>query len=172
MRARNLDGIAKVTRMAGQEEVLVMDARGKEVRINFAQITEIHTIRHIKRTKRQKTTGKTAEEVVEVVTLAPMIPLIATLPFLRAMGLDGGKNAEDNGKARLAYGGLSKNDLVTHIGAPMEKYHCADVYGGHEVWIYRKGQVLRGGRALFIKLADEKVYVTSHHTTFLICTTS
>ena len=35
IRARNLDGIAKVTRMPGQEEVLVTDAQDKEVRINY-----------------------------------------------------------------------------------------------------------------------------------------
>jgi len=163
----NLGGFAKVTRMAGQEGVFVADAHGEEVRINFAQITEIQTIRHIKRTPRQKTPGETAAEVGEVAEYAPLIPVaIATLPFLRAMGLDAGKNDEDKGKATLAYGGMSKNDLITHIGDPMERYHCADKYGGHEVWIYRKDQVLRGGRALFIGLADGKVYHTSHDTTF------
>ena len=167
VRAQNLDGIVKVTRMAGQEDVFVADARGEEVRINFAQITEIQTIRHIKRTPRQKTPGETAEEVGEVVELAPLIPVaIATLPFLGAMGLDAGENDEDNGKASLAYGSMSKNDLINHIGAPMEKYHCKDKYGGHEVWIYRKDKILRGGRSLFIQLSDEKVYHTSHDTTF------
>jgi len=167
VKSRNQDGVAKVTRMAGQEDVFVQDARGEEVRLNFAQITEIQTIRYIRRTPRQKTPGETAEEVGETVELAPMIPVaIATLPFLSAMGLDTGKNDEDKGKAALAYGSMTKNDLITHIGDPVERYHCEDKYGGHEVWIYRKGQVLRGGRVLFIGLADGKVYYTSHNTNF------
>lgn len=167
VRARNLEGIAKVTRLAGQEELLVKDAKGKEVKINFAQITEIHTIRHVKNTKRQKTLGETAEEVGEAVELAPLIPVaVATLPFLSAMGLNEGKNAEDTGKAALAYGGISKNDLITHIGNPLERYHCESEYGGHEVWIYKKGQVLSGGRALFIHSTSGKVYHTSEDTNF------
>ena len=167
VKSRNQDGVAKVTRMAGQEDVFVQDARGKEVRLNFAQITEIQTIRYIRITPRQQTPGETAEEVGEAVELAPMIPVaIATLPFLSAMGLDAGENDEDKGKAALAYGGMSKNDLITYIGDPVERYHCEDKYGGHEVWIYRKGQVLRGGRVLFIGLADGKVYYTSYNTNF------
>ena len=167
VKSRNQDGVGKVKRMAGQENVIVQDARGEEVRLNFAQITEIQAIRYIRRTPRQKTPDETAEEVGEAVELAPMIPVaIATLPFLSAMGLDAGKNDEDKGKAALAYGGMSKNDLITHIGDPVERYHCEDKYGGHEVWTYRKGQVLRGGRVLFIGLADGKVYHTSYNTNF------
>lgn len=167
VRARNLDEISKVTRLEGQEDIYVADAHGKEVKINLAQITEIQSIRQIKIVPRQKTTAEVADELGEGALYAPLVPVaIAVLPLLRAMGLDAGKNDADKGKARLAYDGMSKNDLIANIGEPIEKYHCKDEYGGQEVWIYKKGQVLRGGRALFIHLGDGKVYHTSHDTTF------
>jgi len=167
VRARNLDGLAKVTRMAGEEEVFVADPHGEEVRINLAQITEIRTVRYIKVTPRHKTTGEKAEEAVVFLEYAPFIPVaIATWPILRVSGLDAGKNAEDTGKASMAYGGMSKEDLITYIGEPMEEYYCEGKHGDEEIWIYEKSQVLRGGRALFINLDDGVVYHTSHNTTF------
>lgn len=167
VKSQHQGGVAKVTRMAGQEDVFVQDERGVEVKLNFSQITEIHTVRYIRRVPIRKTSDKKAEEVGEAVQLAPMIPVaVATLPLLSAMGLDARKNDEDTAKAVLAYGGMSKKDLISLIGSPVERYQCEDKYGGHEVWVYTKGQVLRGGRALFIGQADEKVYYASHNTRF------
>jgi len=167
VKARNLDKISKVTHLEGQENIYVRDADGNEVKINIAQITEIQSIRQIKITPRKKTTGEAAADLGEGALYAPTVPVaIATLPFLSAMGLNAGKNDEDKGKAQLAYGGMSKDELTTYIGEPDEKYHCKNKYGGNEVWVYKKGQVLRGGRALFIGLNDGKVYHTSHNTTF------
>ena len=145
----------------GQEDVIVADTQGQEVKIKIAQITEIQSIRQIKVEPREKTTKENAEEADEALIYAPLIPVaIALWPFLRAMGLDAGKNDEDKEKAMRAYGGMSKEDLITYLGEPIEKYHCDDKYGGQEVWVYKKDQVLRGGRALFIRLAEGKVYHT------------
>ncbi|MBN2332422.1 MAG: hypothetical protein JXO49_12610 [Deltaproteobacteria bacterium] len=167
VRAQNLDGIAEVKQIAGSEDVIVTDLQGQEVRVKIAQITEIQSRRQIRVMPKGKTTDEAAEEAAEALTYAPLIPIaIATWPFLRASGLDEGKNADDKEKALIAYGGMSKEELIKHLGDPMEKYYCKDNYGDEEVWIYNKDQVLRGGRALFIRSADEMVYYTSHNTTF------
>lgn len=165
--SRKLDGKAKVKRLAGQEGVYVVDVRGQQVKINVDQITGIQSLREIKNTPHKKTTDKTAEELSEAALYAPLVPVaIISWPFLKAMGLDAGKNAEDGEKAQLAYGGMSRDDLATYVGEPLEKYHCKSKYGSNEVWIYQNDHVLRGGRALFINLEDGKVYHTSHDTTF------
>lgn len=167
VRAQNLDGISEVKQVADPEDVIVKDAHGQEVKVKIAQITEIQSIRWIKVKPKGKTTGEAAEESAEALSYAPLIPVaIATWPFLRAAGLDAGKNADDKGKAFMAYGGMSKEDLITRIGDPMEKYYCEGKNGDYEVWIYKKDQVLRGGRALFIRSEDGMVYHTSHNTTF------
>ena len=169
VRSKSLDGPAEIKRMTGQEGVIVTDTHGQEVRIKIAQITEIERIRRFKVESRKKTMGEKAGEAGEVLTYAPLIPVaITSWPFLRASGLDAGKNDDDNEKAKLAYGGMSKEDLVTYVGEPKEQYYCREVKGtgGKEVWVYEKDKVLRGGMAMFIDLDEGVVYHTSHHTTF------
>lgn len=163
IRSSSLNGPAEVHHVSGQEDVIVIDEQGKEVRLRLADITEIKRIRRFKVVPHKSK----AEAAGEVLIYAPLIPVaIATWPFLRAMGLDAEKNSDDDEKAQLAYGGMSKEDLMTYVGGPLEKYHCDDKSGGHEVWVYKKDQVLRGGRALFINVADGKVYAASFDTTF------
>lgn len=165
--ARSLDGTWRVVRLAGPDEVYVAKAGGKEARINLAQITRIETTRQIKITPRRKTTGTVASNLGEAAPYVPLIPFaLGTWPLLRATGLDAGKNAQDKGKAQLAYQGMSKSELIRYLGEPMEKYLCEDESRDNEVWIYRKNQVLRGGRALFIDSDSGKVYYTSYNTSF------
>ena len=128
----------------------------------------------IRRIKTPADSGKkngsgTADAVGETMIYAPLVPVaIGTLPFLRAMDLDAGKNDQDEEKARLVYEGMSKNDLIKNIGEPKEKYHCEAKNGSgiEEIWVYNKGEVLRGGRALFIDLGKGVVYYNSYDTTF------
>lgn len=167
IKAQNLDGIAEVKRISGRDNAIVTDAHGQELQIRIAEITEIQTIRHIKIRPREKTSGNTAEAVGEGLIYAPLIPVaIATWPLLRAMGLDANKNAEDKEKAMMAYGGMSKEDLIAYIGKPKEKYYCKGEHGDQEIWIYEKSKILRGGRSLFINLDDGMVYYTSQDTNF------
>ena len=113
VRAQNLKGIVRVKRLEGLEDIYVQDANGKEATVNLSQITEIQTIRQIKKTPRKKTAGERAGEIAEGALYAPLIPIaIVTLPFLKVMGLDAGKNAADDNKAELAYGGLTKSELI------------------------------------------------------------
>jgi hypothetical protein len=165
VRARGLDGVAEVKRIAAQGEVIVIDANDKQQeKIKIAQITQIQRIRKIKVAPAQNKTGSVAEGLVYL----PLIPFaIVSRPFLGVMGLDANKNSTDAAKAMLAYGGMSKKELITYIGEPVEKYFCKSKQKSNiEIWVYDKSQVLRGGRTLFINLADDKVYHTSADTTF------
>jgi len=167
VKAPGLDGFREVKYPPGQEDVVVTDGQGQDVRIKIDKITEIQSIRQLKREPREKRAKGDREEIGYLLIYAPLIPVaIVTWPLLRVMGLDAVKNAEDKEKAERAYGGMSRQDLITYVGEPVEKYHCYDKYGGHEVWIYGKDQVLRGGRSLFISLTEGDVYHTSHDTTF------
>lgn len=165
VRARNLNGVAKVERIAGGEDVIVTGENdGKEVKIKISQITEIRRIRKIKVAPNRNKTGNVAEGLIYL----PLIPFaIASRPFFRAMGLDAEKDSIDAGKAMLAYGGMSKKDLETYVGEPVEKYYCKSKQKDNfEIWVYDKEKVLRGGRTLFIDLATGKVDHTSVDTTF------
>ncbi|MDW7772233.1 MAG: hypothetical protein SCH71_05010 [Desulfobulbaceae bacterium] len=175
VRSTSLDGPAEVNRLDGQEDVIVTNRYGQEVQIKIAQITEIKRIRRLKVVPRKKSIGEETTEAGEVLTgtgevliYASLVPVaIAMWPFFRAIGLDEGKNDDDKEKASLAYGGMSKEDLVMYVGEPKEKY-CREVKesGRDEVWVYEKDKVLRGGRALFISGDKGVVYHTSHNTTF------
>ncbi len=172
--ASSVDGPAVVTGFEGQKRVIVMDKHGKEIELMTTEVTKIERIRRISRPENSAKKGKsnTAAAVAETVFYAPMIPAAIVLwPFLRASGLDAGKNAEDNLKARLIYKGMSKNDLLTYIGEPMEKYLCIPKEQNNwskekEVWVYGKDKVLRGGRSLFIDLNKGEVDHNSYHTSF------
>ena len=167
VRAQDLEGVAEVKRIAGQEDVIVADPHGQEVKIKIAQITRIQSIRRIKVKPYKETTSDVAEASAEFLIYAPLIPIaIASRPFLGAMGIDQQKISDDEGKAMMAYGGMSKKDLITYVGEPAEEYYCESKQGGFEIWVYEKAQVLRGGRALFIDLDDDAVYNTSVNTTF------
>jgi hypothetical protein len=169
--AKGLDGAAEVKGFVGQEYVIVTDLDAKEVKIKIADIIEIERIRKMKTpaNSRDKKGSSTADAVGETLIYTPLIPVaIGTWPFLRAMGLDAKKNDEDEEKARLIYEGMSKKDLILNIGEPKEKYHCEakNARGDEEIWVYEKGQVLRGGRTLFIDLDKGVVYHNSYNTTF------
>lgn len=166
VRVWSAHGITEVKGFEGQDYVIVTDERqGKEVKLAISEIVEIERIRRMKSTVTSagKHQGNTAEAIGETLIYAPFIPLVTVRPLFGAMGLDEEKNSEDGEKASLAYEGMSKEDLRTYIGEPKEKYHCKAKDGSvaNEVWIYREDQVLRGGRSLFIRLDDEKVYHTS-----------
>ena len=171
VRAESLDGAAEVKGFVGQKYVIVTDMDEKEVKIRIADITEIERIRKIQtptNSREEKGSGA-ADAIGETLIYAPLVPVaIGTWPFLRAMGLDAKKNAEDKEKARLIYEGMSKKDLMLNIGEPKEKYHCEgkNGSGAEEIWVYEKGQVLRGGRSLFINLNKGVVYYNSYDTTF------
>lgn len=167
VRAQNLDGIGEVKQIAGPEDVIITDAYGQEVKIKIAEITEIQTIRKLMIIPRQKSAGETAAETAELLSYVPLIPVaIVSWPFLRVLGLDEVKNEADRGKASLAYKGMSKGELITYIGEPKEKYYCETEYGPEEIWIYKKSQVLRGGRDLFIHVDNGLVYHTSEDSFF------
>lgn len=156
-----------VERLSGKDHVIVKNADGKELRVKLASITGIQTVRWIKVSPEASKKGTAGAGAVEALSYAPIIPIaIATWPVLRALGLDAGKNAADTGKALMAYGGMSKKQLVEYIGKPLEKFYCKSKHGGYEIWIYKKEQVLRGGRAIFVSLAKDSVYHTSYDTTF------
>lgn len=165
--ARNLAGTARVIRLAGTNAVYVAQTDRRPVKISLARITQIETLRRIRITPRQRTTGAAARSLGEAAPYVPLIPFaLTTWPLLRATGLDAAKNDADKGKAQLAYGGMSKSELIRQIGEPVERYLCKGKSRDNEVWIYGKGQVLRGGRALFIDSVSGKVYYTSYNTTF------
>jgi hypothetical protein len=169
--ATSIDGPAVVKGFEGQKYVIVTDKRGKEIKLATSEITKIERVRRIKRPDNSPNKGEsnTAEAVAETLVYAPLVPIaIATWPVLRTSGLDAGKNAEDNRKARLVYEGMSKEDLRAYVGEPKEKYHCEakDSSGDYEVWVYEKNQVLRGGRALFIDLEKGEIYHNSYHISF------
>jgi CRISPR/Cas system CMR subunit Cmr4 (Cas7 group RAMP superfamily) len=169
--ARSIDRTAVVKGFEGQNYVIVTDKRGQEIRLSISEITEVERIRRIKRSDTSSKNGEsnTAEAVGETLIYAPLVPVaIAMWPALRASGLDAGKNAEDNRKARLVYEGMSKEALKTYVGEPKEKYYC-EAKGrskAHEVWVFEEDKVLRGGRALFVDLESDKVYHNSYHISF------
>ena len=171
VKVRSIDGIAVVKGIEGLKYVIVTNQRKQEIRLAIGEITEIKRIREIKRSETFQKLGKsnTTEVVGETLIYAPLIPVaVAMWPALRVSGLDAGKNAEDNRKARLVYEGMSKEDLKTYVGEPKEQYHCeakgrSDAY---EVWVFEKNRVLRSGGALFIDLESEKVYHNSYNTSF------
>ena len=144
---------------------------GKEIKLKIKDIAEIERIRRIIRpdTTIKKRESKSTETIGETLIYAPLAPVaIATLPALRATGLDAGKNAQDKEKARLVYEGMSREELKIYVGEPKEKYYC-EAKGrrkANEVWVYEDDKVLRGGRALFIDLERDKVYYNSYHTSF------
>lgn len=165
--ARGLDGVGRVMRLAGPDQVYVRETDGKQVKVDLARITRIGLVRQIKIIPHRETSGAAARHLGESASYVPLIPFaMTTWPLLRAFGLDAGKNAEDKGKAQLAYKGMSKAQLVASLGEPVEKYVCKNKFRDNQVWLYRTDQVLRGGRALFIDSASGKVYYTSHNTTF------
>jgi hypothetical protein len=165
VKAGSLQGPATVKSLDGQGYVILNDDHnGKEVKLPLSEIVEIERIRRTKKSK-DGYHGSTGEAVGEALIYAPLIPVaVVSWPFLRVMGLDAVKNSEDDKKALLVYGGMSKEDLRTYIGEPKEKYYCEakGKSGAYEIWVYRKDQVLRGGRSLFIGLGKEKVYFTSY----------
>jgi CRISPR/Cas system CMR subunit Cmr4 (Cas7 group RAMP superfamily) len=171
VKARSIDGRAVVKGFEGQKHVIMTDKHGQEIRLPFSEITEIERIRRIKRPETTAKKGGTndAEAFAEALIYAPLVPIaIAMWPALRASGLDAKKNDEDELKARLVYEGMSKEDLITYVGEPKEKYYC-EVEGkstAHEVWVFEKDKVLRGGRALFIDLGSNRVYHNSYNTAF------
>lgn len=170
----SVDGPAVVKGFEGKKRVIVMDKHGKEIELMTTEVMKIERIRRILRPDDSAKKGKsnTAGAVADTVFYAPMVPTAIVLwPFLRASGLDAGKNAEDKLKARLVYEGMSKSDLLKYIGEPMEKYLCIPKEQNRwskeeEVWVYRKDQVLRGGRSLFINLDKGEVYYNSYDTSF------
>jgi hypothetical protein len=112
---------------------------------------------------------------VEMVTTLPLA--LVALPLwgvFRVLGEDPAKNQEDESKARFVYEGMSKNDLLTYIGQPKEKYMCipkgqyqlSKEEAHTEVWVYRKDQVLRGGRALVIGSGRGEVLENSYDPSF------
>jgi CRISPR/Cas system CMR subunit Cmr4 (Cas7 group RAMP superfamily) len=169
--ARSIDGRAVVEGFEGQKHVIVTDKHGQEIRLPFSEITEVERIRRIKRpdTTAKKGDTNNAEAIAETLIYAPLVPVaIAMWPALRASGLDAKKNDEDELKARLVYEDMSKEDLITCVGKPKEKYYC-EAEGkstAHEVWVYEKDKVLRGGRALFIDPGSNRVYHNSYNTSF------
>jgi hypothetical protein len=173
--AKGISEPAEVKGCEGQKYVIVRDERNKkEMKLPINDITEIEHIWRYKKSNSfgSKYKGNTAGAVAETAFYAPMVPVsIAMWPVLRISGLDAKKNAEDNSKARLVYEGISKNDLLTYIGKPTEKYLCSPKEQNRwskkeEVWVYRKDQVLRGGRSLFIDLDNGQVYYNSYDTSF------
>ena len=84
------------------------------------------------------------------------------------MGLDEHKNSKDEVKAMRAYGGMTKEDLIKHVGQPKEKF-LDEMRSGDpvEIWVYGADKVLRGGRVLYITLPEGRVYYTSIYTMWL-----
>jgi hypothetical protein len=169
--ASSIDGPAVVKGYEGLKYVIVTDKRGKEIKLAISEITKIERVRRIKKPDNSPEKGEsnTTEAAAEILIYAPLVPVaIATWPVLRTLGLDAGKNAEDNWKARLVYEGMSKEDLRVYVGEPKEKYYCEakDRSGDYEIWVYEKDQVLRGGRALFINFDKGEIYHNSYHTSF------
>ncbi len=167
--AEGTDGWAAVRRLEGDDAVRVVDAQGREASVALAEITTIRRVRRLWQGPREKTGEEKAAEAIEALEYAPLVPLaILSWPILSATGLDAQKNADDEEKAELAYGGLSRKELLAHVGQPREKYFCREVKGvtGIEIWVYDDQKVLRGGRAMFIDLRDGAVYSTSVDTKF------
>ena len=173
--AKGISGPAEVKDCEGQQYVIVRNERNKkEMKLPINDISEIEHIWRFKNSNNfgNKYKGNTTGAVAETVFYAPMVPVaIAMSPVLRVSGLDAKKNAEDKSKAQLVYEGISKNDLLTYIGEPKEKYLCSPKEKNRwskkeEVWVYRKDQVLRGGRSLFIDLDNGQVYYSSYDTSF------
>jgi len=167
--AEGIEGWAAVRRLEGDDAVRVVDAQGREGSVALAQITTIRRVRRLWQGPREKTGEEKAAEAIEVLEYAPLVPLaILSWPILSATGLDAQKNADDEEKAELAYGGLSREQLLAHVGQPREQYFCREVKGGTgiEIWVYDDQKVLRGGRAMFISLRDGDVYSTSVDTKF------
>ena len=159
IKAQNIDGIAEVKQLVSPDDVIAIDEHGKETKVKLAQIMEIQTTRWVWIERGGETIGKAAEASAEALLYAPLVPLaIAGWPFWRSAGFA----TDDSGKAMLAYEGMTKEDLVTYIGNPVEIYHCNDEYGGHEIWVYKEDKVLRGGRALFISSNKGKVFHASN----------
>jgi hypothetical protein len=158
-----------------RESVIVYGVDGKETEIVFSAITDLQVF------KKQQTANQTVSHKVsnvsgaaEGLVYAPLLPVaIGTWPLLRAMGLDQSKNESDNARARLIYHGLSRQDLLSGVGIPREKYSCIQKLNlrekrdiAHEIWVYDESLVLRGGRTLFIDQGTGIVSHNSFHTTF------
>ncbi len=166
IRTATLNRAVPIEALTPGADAVLATVDGATQRIPIARITEIQSIRAI-RTAAPRDQGSDTEGIGEALILAPLIPLaVVSFPLLRAMELDAGKNAADNGKALQAYGQLSKQELLHHLGPPAQQYACDDRDGGHDVWVYPPEQVLRGARALFIHRSDGRVYYTSYNTTF------
>lgn len=167
VKARKLDGTARVRGLSGPREVDVTDAHGREMKIAISGITDIRTTRSVRVVPRHEASGQSAQALGVFALYAPLIPVAAaTGPLLGAMGLDARRNARDNEKASVAYVGLSRAALIRNLGEPRERYRCDGRSGSGEVWIYDPKRVLRGGRALFIASDKGVVYHTSHNTSF------
>ncbi|RMF24645.1 MAG: hypothetical protein D6760_02890, partial [Deltaproteobacteria bacterium] len=109
------------------------------------------------------------EGAAEVAVYAPFLPLVAARPVFGLMGLDEGKNADDEEKAALAYEGMTKDELLAYVGEPKERYRCESLAGAarpKEVWVYENDKVIRGARAMFLELPQGVVYHTSEDTSF------
>ena len=173
--AKSIDGAAVIKGFEGQKNIIVTTKSGEEIRLPTSDITKIKRIWKIKRENTTAIKGEsidaasTGEALGYMLIYAPLIPVaIAIWPFFHAVGWDDHQNVEDDRKAILVYRGMSMEDLKIYIGEPKEKYYCEPKAKSKasEIWVYEKDKVLRGGRALFIDLESNKVYHSSHHTSF------
>lgn len=176
VRVAGHDGPLEVKEFKNRDSATVYAADGKEVHINFTDITELSIFRKPKTPEpAAPPKGASPSDIAfTALVYAPIVPVaIGTWPLLRAMGLDGSKNSEDEAKARLVYTGMSREDLLESVGKPREKYSCILKLNLKdrsdpplEIWVYDDEKVLRGGRTLLIYLDRGTVSDNSFHTTF------
>lgn len=169
IRASGLPRAMEVRRLEGREYLIAADvAQGKEVRVAVRDITGIERIRRFDQSVASsgKTAGSTGTAIGETLIYAPLIPVaIVSRPFLRAMGLDEEKNSNEREKALLVYGGMTRDVLKASLGEPVQRHLCSgdDPQKKIEIWSYREGQVLSGGRFLFLDTDKGAVFFASFH---------
>jgi len=179
VRAKGINGPAEVQRILGDESVVVRLSSNQEVTISYNEITEIEriVIKDIpmpssghQRTKK--------EEVADTLVLLPFIPLAPVMwpLYIAAGGPDRARrskiDAVNRWKATLVYGGMSKDELILHVGEPREMYRCeaSDWDGASDLWIYGDDQVLPGARSMQIRIDSGRVFDFSRPPSNWKCT--
>ena len=161
VKAPPYSGPLTVQRSDDDEHVVIANAKGAVSRLAIREISEIYRVYHLKQQASQSTPNNTEEAVGETLIYAPLIPVaVVSWPVLSSMGLDEHRNSEDREKALLLYQGMTRSELETVQGKPVEKYNCLRQSGkgtSYELWGYDKNKVIRSARYLFINLNDGKV---------------
>lgn len=169
------DGYFEVKEFKGKDSAIVSGLEGKAAEVRFSDITALLIHKKPEAQKqmnppKEASTSSSASATAEALIYAPLVPLVTVSPLFGAMGLNASDNSADNAKARLIYHGMSRQDLLSSIGTPKEKYACIlklPAKGvAQEVWVYEDRKVLRGGRALFIDRDTGAVSHNSFHTSF------